>query len=335
MATIKYEIAGFTSPLPNGLVSPTSGEHNVPMGRLAWAAATIGTTPYGPRRQRRAYALELQWRESMMRASIQPRGACHWRSNSYARLDPAEKGAVSFFLGQAQAKLFAHDFFRISRFVHLDFVLEHTGQLRNRTRPDFLGLQGRNSAIAVEAKGRSLGCEDRLVDKAKDQVRSLPNIKGYSPPVAYAHIAYFEGDMWSAYMVDPPRGSGGHDIDPAALTLAYYLPLVNAIQGGQATPERVRIWDEVAYLRRYFEEIDCAVAVREDIATLVPPESPARQEADFSSSGAQLYDHILSLDEEREVRRAFQDRESDTSFLGADGIAVQLGSSWLNWPEDT
>lgn len=117
MPTIWYDLENFTTPLPNGFVSPRADYHNVRMARLAWAAATIGTTPYGPRGLRRAYALELQWREAMTRASVEP-GRHYWRSNSYRRLDLAEKGAVSFFLGQAQAKLFAHDFFRISRFVH-------------------------------------------------------------------------------------------------------------------------------------------------------------------------------------------------------------------------
>jgi hypothetical protein len=242
------------------------------------------------------------------------------------------------------SRAFLHDFsqlprkdsVKISRFVHLDFVLEHFGQPRSRTRPDFLGLRGGRSAIAVEAKGRSRGCDDELVEKAKNQVRSLPSIKGHSPSVAYAHVAYFEGDMWCAYLEDPPRQSVGQVIDPAALTLAYYLPVVNAIQRGQATPERVRIWDEVTYLRRSFDEVDCSILVREDIARLVPTESTASPEAEFGASGARLYDHVLALDEEpSEEKGLLQDYDSDMSFLGSDGIGVQPGPTWANWPAGT
>ena len=272
MATIWYKLENFTVPLPNGFVSPREDYHSVPMARLAWAAATIGTTPYGPRSQRRAYALELQWREAMMRASIAPDRRYHWRSNSYARLDPAEKGAVSFFLGQTQAKLFAHDFFRISRFVHFDYYLEHYGQPRSRTRPDFIGFHGSHAAIAVEAKGRSLGYEPAVITRAKNQVRSLPNIKGYRPSTSYVHLAYFYDGMWCARLEDPPRRQGGQDIDPAALNLAYYLPIVYAIRRGQGEPESVRIWDNASYLRRYFGEVDLSLSVREDIAALVPSE---------------------------------------------------------------
>lgn len=48
MANIYYELDGFDGPLPNGLASPSSGNHRVSMGRLVWAAATIGTMPFAP-----------------------------------------------------------------------------------------------------------------------------------------------------------------------------------------------------------------------------------------------------------------------------------------------
>jgi hypothetical protein len=126
MASIYYEIEAFTGPLPNGMVSPTSGRHRVSMKRLAWAAATLGGgSPFGPRLGKRERGLETQWRKAMVRASV-PRGPSYfYQSRSYTRLAPSEKGAVSFFLGQAQAKLFAHDFFHVCKFVHYDHYLEY------------------------------------------------------------------------------------------------------------------------------------------------------------------------------------------------------------------
>jgi hypothetical protein len=336
MTNIWYDLENFNSPLPNGLVSPRKDYHSVRMARLAWAAATIGTTPYGPRGQRRSYQLELQWREAMMRASVEPGRRNYWRSDSYKRLDPAEKGAVSFFLGQAQAKLFAHDFFRISRLVHFDFYLEHYGKPRSGMRPDFVGFHGRHAGIAVEAKGRSLGYEPKLITKAKNQARSLPDIKGYRPSIRYVHVAYFYGDMWCAHLEDPPRQQSRQDIDPAGLNLAYYLPIVYAIRGRQAEPESVRLWDGVSYLSRYFGEADFSLSVREDIAALVPSEDETAisRGAEFSSIGRRLYDRILSLDDEVDELTgtpSFLEQDSDLSFIGADGVAVQLGSSWNNW----
>lgn len=336
MATIWYALRNFTTPLPNGLVSPTGNYHNVSMARLAWAAATIGTMPYGPRSHRRAYPLELQWREAMMRASIAPDRHHHWRSDSYARLDPAEKGAVSFFLGQAQAKLFAHDFFQISRFVHLDFYLDLQGQPRNRTRPDFIGFHGRHAAIAVEAKGRSLGFESTLTSKAKDQARSIPNIKGYRPSTTYIHVAWFDHGMWCAYLEDPPRQVSRQMVDPEGLTLAYYLPIVYAIRTRQAETERAYLWNDLPYLRRYFEEVDLFLSVREDIAALVPPEEEMTisRGVQFTSLGRPLYNHVLSLDDEvdgLQKRPTVRELESDLLFVGPDGVAIELGSSWTEW----
>ena len=106
MKSIYYDLTGFTGRRANPRKKPTAGRNPVTMSRLAWAAATIGTTPFGPR-LRASSALELQWREAMMRASVQPAGSCYRRTESYDRLDRTEKGAVSFFLAQAQAKVFA------------------------------------------------------------------------------------------------------------------------------------------------------------------------------------------------------------------------------------
>ena len=157
----------------------------------------------------------------MMRASIEPGSTYFRRSNSYARLDPSEKGAVSFFLGQAQAKLFAHDFFRVSKLVHYDYYLECNGKRRTRTRPDFLGYHGKRAAIAVEAKGRSLGWDDALIENAKKQAQSIPHIDGYPVTTTYAHVAYFDDDRWFARLVDPPQRQIAEPVDPAALTLSY------------------------------------------------------------------------------------------------------------------
>jgi hypothetical protein len=337
MTGIYYDLVNFTSSLPNGLVSPSHGNHGVPMARLVWAAATIGITPFGSHSRR--HPLELQWREAMMRGCIQPGGEYFHRSESYERLDPSEKGAVSFFLGQAQAKLFAHDFFRISRFVHYDAYLAHHGKRRNRTRPDFLGYHGKEAAIAVEAKGRSRGWEIGLVESAKRQACSLPSIDGYPMPTAYAHIAYFEDDQWCARLEDPPQQGNAQSVDPAALAMAYYIPIVAAVRERQVQPESVQIWDEVRYLRTYFEEVDTYLSVREDIAEHVPTgERLPLDQANFELAGSPLYDLTLSLDDESASeaidparKRSPEDWDSELFFLGDDGVAVELGPSWRDW----
>jgi hypothetical protein len=144
------------------------------MSRLAWAAATVGGNPFAPRFDRRERALEMKWREAMARASV-PAGARYfYKSNSYRRLAPSEKGAVSFFLGQAQAKLFAHDFFQVDKFLAYDHYLEYRRLPRVGSRLDFLGFRGTQTTIAVEAKGRSGATTPRRSKPAKKQAESIP-----------------------------------------------------------------------------------------------------------------------------------------------------------------
>lgn len=335
-SAIYYDVAGFPSRLPNGLACPASGPHATTMARLIWAATTVGTTPFGPR-LRHSRALEVQWRTSMVRASLRRARGCFWRSESYARLDPSEKGAVSFFLGQAQAKLFAHDFFRVSRLVHYDSYLVYLGRPRRRTRPDFVGFYGRRVAIGLEAKGRSPGRINprAVVTQAKKQASSLPAIHGHPLTATYVHMAYFDGDRWRAHLEDPPRPRQEDGVDPAPLTLSYYLPLVDAIRTRET--ETVSLDDEFPYLRAYFAEIDAHLSVRADIATLVPPlTADGSFEADvFRSAGNSLYDVSLTLDEVGAQVQRPGPLDTERAFLGGDGVAVELGSTWTEGAGDT
>jgi hypothetical protein len=332
MGEIYYDLTAFTSPLPCGLVSPTSGYHPASMARLVWAAATIGTTPFGPRLHH-GRALELQWREAMMRASVWPGSNTYWRSHGYARLDPSEKGAVSFFLGQAQAKLFAHDFFHVGRFVHYDAYLAHLGRPRRRTRPDFVGFFGRDIAIGVEAKGRSNGFGASLIAKAKRQASSLPVINGHPAAATYVHVARFDRNQWCAHLEDPPRARrpGDGNIDPAILTLVYYLPIVAALRARE--PETIRLGGGVPYVRAYFQEVDSYLSVRADIETLIPSGVAApRTQLDNLKATGTLYELVLSLDAS-ELEQAPSLSGTESLFVGGDGVGVELGTTWADWAE--
>ena len=332
MANIYYELDNFNGILPNGVASPASGDHRVGMARLVWAATTVGTTPFGPRLHA-GRALEVQWRSAMIRASIQPGPNAYWRSARYARLDPSEKGAVSFFLGQAQAKLFAHDFFRVSRLVHYDSYLAHRGRPRRKTRPDFIGFYGRHVSIGVEAKGRSQGFGRKLVTNAKKQASSLPVIVGYPTSATYVHVAHFDRDQWCAYLEDPPRQRRVPVVDPAILTLVYYLPIVNAIRAREPQTRSLE-QAEGSYLRAYFAEVDMYLSVRADVADLIPSDELAAFPSADKGATASLYDLVLELDMERlDQGKGVSLQDNGRAFLGDDGIAVQLGPSWASWAE--
>jgi hypothetical protein len=332
MASIYYDLAGFSGQLPNGVVNTTGAYQRFSMARLVWAAVTIGTTPFGPRLHA-GRALEVQWRSAMIRSAIQLESNAYRRSARYARLDPSEKGAVSFFLGQVQAKLFAAEFFHVSRFVHYDAYLTYRGQPRRSTRPDFIGFYGRDVAIGVEAKGRSDGFDAALIAKAKTQARSLPTITGHRTSATYVHVAYFDHDRWCAYLEDPPRRRQTPAVDPASLTVVYYQPIVNAIRTRDPQLRGLR-QDDGPYLRAYFAEVDVYISVRADIAELVPTDEIVSANDAIQEKTAALYDLMLRRDaEQRERGNEGQNDDDSRSFRGGDGIAVELGTSWQSWDE--
>lgn len=333
VASIYYEIVAFTGPLPNGMVSRAEGHHRVSMKRLAWAAATLGGNPFGPRLGRRQRALEMQWRKAMIRASV-PVGSKHfYQSRSYRRLAPTEKGAVSFFLGEAQAKLFAYDFFHVSKLVAYDHYLEYHKIHRSGTRPDFLGYQGMRTTIVLEAKGRSGYYSAAVVKAAKKQALSIPPIAGHPQPIAYVHLAYFWDGEWCAYLEDPPRRQDalGPGVDPRILTLAYYHPIVAAIRARRS--EQVQI-DGVWYSRTSFEDVDTHLLVRADIEELVPPDEEiiAADPDRLRSVSTPLYELALALDGEAmalKTEAPVDDDDDDPRFIADDGVGVELGPSWL------
>lgn len=331
MTIIEYEAIDFLDPLPGNVMIPKSGSLSVSPARLLWAAATVGYSPYGPSANRRLSPLEIQWRTAMVRAALSSEYGRFRRSNNYRRLDSSEKGALSFFLGQAQAKLFAHDIFRISRFVHYDKYLEHIGSPRSGTRPDFLGFRRDGTAIAVEAKGRSGLWDDKLVESAKKQVNALAGIAGYPNMTRYVHIAHFNRGKWEARLIDPPGSRNLEAADPALLTLAYYEPIVSAVLGNRSE-ESVKSGD-YRYWRANFPDVDAIILIREDIANLTTEalseqsdEGPSRR-----SKVSKLYELTLQLDSAESEEPHLSRRDNGEFFLGSDGVGVELGSSWENW----
>jgi hypothetical protein len=57
----------------------------------------------------------------------------------YRRLDPSEKGAISFFLGQVSTKLFADQLLGVPILSRVDEALRVHGLPARGRRPDFYG----------------------------------------------------------------------------------------------------------------------------------------------------------------------------------------------------
>ena len=156
---------------------------------------------------------------------------------------------------------------------------------------------------------------------------------GHAQPTTYVHLAYFNGNECCAYLEDPPhrRDKSRATVDPRTLTLAYYHPIVAAIRGRQF--ERVQI-DGVSYSRTFFADVDSYLLVRVDVEDLVPPdgEITAADPDRLRVLSTPLYELALHLDGETVAPKnnvPADGGDDDPRFIGADGVGVELGSSWL------
>ena len=89
------------------------------------------------------------------------------------------------------------------------------------------------------------------------------------------------------------------------------------------------------HLRAYFAETDIHVSVRGDIADRVLSNGSVAAGGDSAMPGkataVPLYELALSLDAESADLRSQPEEESAFFFIGGDGVAVELGSSWADW----
>lgn len=200
--------------------------------QLVRVAATVGRdvpwTTVGV--DSRFLQYERAWRIAMMRSCLRetttgPGSARIARTSAYASLDPSEKGAVSFFLGQASAKYVAETMFGCVLFAHFDSARRYCGMEAVGQRPDFIGVCSDGRILVVEAKGRSSALGG-VLEAAKSQ---LASIKGGD--LTYASAAFFRGDELRVAMLDPEERSA-EALPIRGILQAYYNPLRGLVSGG-------------------------------------------------------------------------------------------------------
>lgn len=217
---------------------------------LARAAAEVGASSVvfgSPQRSK----TEIAWRVNMTLANLSPiRTPNSWKkSNAYSRLDPSEKGSVSYFLGMVLPQVVAQKCWNVPHLVHVDAVLQILGiTLGNVKRPDLLGyclpagyVSGHSTQplarLCIEAKGRTNGYAQAPVDSALTQLASTPprvlSLLGNSAPMI-ASLAHFEDDKWQGYMIDPPISANDAEYSDqefqALIDTAYYWPFFEIIK---------------------------------------------------------------------------------------------------------
>ena len=337
--TIPIATTGFRS-LPTRLDLacswPELVRHAITVGRPGWPEV---------RRYGIYSAHEVLWRASMLFASLwqpAPDGPLE-RTDAFHALDPAERGAVNYFLGGIAAKLAADSLFGAAWLVHVDRVLRAHGIPVRGSRPDFLGTDLFGCQLVVEAKGNSI-LNRRTVAAAKRQAASLSPLPGGGPHLAYAQVAHFRRGAWRFHLDDPPPENQESQVwDLGASLAAYYRPVFDVLR---QLPTESREADDTVYAVAQFPEADLRLGLDQAIlgALTVLLEEPNRYEPLLARLAERA--HAESNRPTRDERqgpvwlmtRAMEETRTRRS-IGVDGVLVDLGDAWsdeqlIRQPED-
>jgi hypothetical protein len=198
---IDYQSEAFPPPY-----SPGWGILNTSWDELLWAAITIGRpSAYHVFRHGPASFHEAIFRLALVRMAVeQDSFGSLRRTDTYAALDPTEKGMVSYFLGMVFCKLFAARLLQTPWLLHLDVFRNQLNPVTlGRSRPDLVGEDRSGNWHAFESKGRSTVPSSADKAKAKTQAQRLVSIGGTNCSLHVGAFAFFRKDLLEFYWRDP------------------------------------------------------------------------------------------------------------------------------------
>jgi len=155
-------------------------------------------------------------------------------SDSFDKLNSAEKSNLSHWYGMAFAKLVADSEFGIRNLGFSD-EMERSGALnrssKSQRRPDFVGSGVGDNWHILEAKGRSGITEvsEDLIHSAKEQATTVSSVQGKPPATASAVIVLLSTKPISIFMEDPTPEEGNDmwSIDSETFLATYYQPIID------------------------------------------------------------------------------------------------------------
>ncbi len=285
---------------PSSYSVPAWGTLVTSWDEILWAAITIGRPDtlhvfqHGP-----ASFHEAIFRLSLVRMAVEQDWHGHLRrTDAFARLDPTEKGMVSYFLGMTLCKLFASRLLYTPWLLHLDVFRPFLNPaILGRSRPDLVGENNAGDWHAFESKGRSSQPSGDDKQKAKLQAQRLVTVNGIPCSLHIGSFAFFRSDVLEFYWRDP-------EPEP---------------KDGIRLPRPNEEW------RYYYEPALSFASSYEETAMLSERES--------SDVTIQIHPVIrLLLDEGlwQEAREAARQRREQFLAEGyqADGLRVTAGASW-------
>ncbi|ACG77395.1 conserved hypothetical protein [Phenylobacterium zucineum HLK1] len=303
---VPYEAADF----PSGSVRNTKSHLDVSWDEILWAALTVGRPnihavfDYGA-----ASLHEALFRISAVRLAVEQR--VHWdprlrRTDAFRRLDPTEKGAVSYFLGMTFCKVFASRMLNTPWLLHLDVFKDQVGaMLHERSRPDLIGQNASTGDwYSFESKGRSSPPTTGDKDNAKGQASRIASVDGQAPALHIASFTFLRSEELEFYWRDPePLGEPIVISDTEGAWRWHYEPVTMLWRA--AASDAADAPDAEARVKS-LEDVDLGVAIHPKIAR-------ALENDDWSTA--------------RKIALGMQQELRELSYE-PDGVAIRTGPSW-------
>lgn len=235
------------------------------------------------------------------------------RTRAYDDLDATEKSGVSYALGMTITKVFAARQLSIPWLMHLDRYRQVFGvSLKaGRSRPDLIGPRDVNTQrdwIVAEAKGRTHGLDSDAIKKMRTQKRRVLTIQGQRPLLYMGAAAHFTTGVLECRVIDPPAKGERTELFAELgdarrrFIRAYYQPFLGFLEEGDTANN--------GWVSRALPEADVTVGMSAQLIASV--RDYLTGDVDGPSLGVE----------------AFADAATETGFLGDDGVAVEIGSSW-------
>ena len=313
---------------------------------LCRAAITVGRRSWADVLQFGTYSvLETIWRLTIVWANLKEEANSRiGRSNAFLGLDPSEKGAVSYFLGLAIAKLLAERLFGVAWLLHFDLYRQYLnptlGPFGNK--PDFVGLDATRHWVVIETKGRTNAAGQQLANAAKRQTRSLRQVGGEFPTLRAAIVVDFAYGPLRAFVQDPEEfdpDAPDITVEARELVRAYYRPLIRLIQN-LPHDRREDSAKGQSYLRATLPVLDVTVELNEKIFQWYElPDAPLTELEPILPKSPEVLQHVAEHRGDSEKQAGVNDEPAKDEVLsvadlreeqpvGADGVSVILGKSW-------
>ena len=336
MMTVRLEARGFGSEYQH-----MNGDRDIATtwDELLHAAITVGRRSWHDVLVHGRYSVfEICYRAAMLLANLRQSQGQLRKSDAYLYLDPSEKAAASYFIGLTLASLMARKRLGIHWLMHLDVYHDslQPGLLASG-RPDLIGLDAQDEWHVIEAKGRSNGLDPKVVPKAKEQTRKLHTVCGRAPILRVASVAHFSRGALALNVEDPV----GQDTDAVDCDLTenqflrdYYdrfVALIDQKRRLGAGEFDIGVQSEtvngVDYLVTELSDVDLAIGLNQRILEIHRSKEFVR---DAIHRVLDLASPIARRERERFDRTPTTRGDSDSAFVGSDGILVRVGRTWLD-----